>query len=131
MDRVNKSLWAKIKTWFLAKWKWVIGIFVGVLTISIAFLRRDAFHRENFKNSKENLEKEKKIISDAADALVEGTEKIKEEASIDQAEIEKEHDRSEEKLKDKKEKFLVESKESDTLASDLAKEIGADFVDSE
>ena len=131
MDQVNKTLWGKVKLWFLTKWKWVIGLFAGALAIAIAFARRDSLHRKNFENAKQVSNKEKKIIDDSNKSLVSGIEKINKESLEELALIEEESKQSEKKLENKKKEFLEKNRDSDTLAADLAKEIGVKFVDSE
>lgn len=126
-----KGILEKIKLWFVLKWKWVVGALAGILALAVTFYKRDAFHKENFENLKKNTDKEKKVTSDAAEKLVEESEKISREAAIAKEEILAEKEKEEISLRKKKGEFLEESIESDTLAEDLAEELGVDFIKNE
>lgn len=131
MGLKNNTMWARIKAWFLVKWKWVIGIFAGILAISIALVKRDTFWKENFKNLKDTTGKEKKIVEAASEKLTSGIEEINKKSEEDKKKIVEEKDKAREELEGRKKEFLEDSKKSDTLAEDIAKELGVNFVDSE
>jgi len=126
MDLINK-----IKAWLSAKWQWVVGAFVGIIALAATFYKRDAHFKKNFENLKKNTEAEKDIVENAAKEIVEESEKIRDIAEESKKQIIKSSEKAEEKLKKEKKEFFDDNKKSDTLAQDLANELGVDFVKTE
>lgn len=131
MGQTNSNMISEIKAWFVEKWKWIVGVFAGILALAIALYKRDAFYKKNFENIKQNAEAEKKIVEDSAKELVDKTEKITEEAKKSHEAIVVKNEKAVIELEKTKKDFLDEAKESDTLAEDIAKELGVDFVKTE
>ena len=130
MDQTNNIL-EKIKSWFVDKWKWITGLFVGLLALSLAFLRRDSFYKKNFENLKKSTDAERKVIEDAAKKASEETDKILQDADEAKEAVIKKNKKAADDLDKEKDEFLEESKNSDTLAEDIARELGVDFVKTE
>jgi len=128
MDQANNSILSRVKSWFVDKWKWILGIFAGLLALSAAFYRRESFYKKNFQNLKTTTEEEKKITETAAKKLVDQTENIVEDSNVEKKDIIEKNKKAEEDLKKDKEAFLDESRNSDTLAEDIAKELGVELV---
>ena len=126
MDLINK-----IKAWLSAKWQLVVGAFVGILAIAAAFYKRDAQLKKNFENLKKNTEAEKEIVENAAKEIVQESEKIRDIAEESKKQIIKSSEKAEKKLQKEKKDFFDDNKKSDTLAQDLANELGVDFVKTE
>ena len=73
--------------------------------------------------------KETDVNESARKKLTDGLESIKDETVKDLKAANDDADRREKDLKEKKKKFIDDAKDSDSLASNIADRIGAEFVE--
>jgi len=116
--------------WMKQKWKLVVGFLVAMLGL-FSLVLRNRNSKAVLKNAKESHKKEIKINEESSKALEEGLEDIHNESI---KEIEKVIDKTradKEAIEKEKGEFIKNSSDSKKLASDIAKHIGADFVEHE
>ncbi len=123
-------VWAKVWTWIKSKWQWVVGLFVGLITL-LTFLIRGRQQKEVLDAANKAHEKENQINEKAKDNLVEGLSKISEEKDEKIKEVLAESDAREKDLEVEKEKLADEAAKSDDLGKKIANLIGAEYVESD
>jgi len=120
-------IWAKVWAWIKSKWQWVVGLFVGLLTL-LTFLISGRQQKKVLDAANKAHDKENKINEKAKGDLVDGLTKISEEKDEKIKEALRESDKREEDLKKEKEKLVDESTNSDDLGRKIADLIGAEYV---
>ena len=120
---MTDSVWV----WLKEKWKVVTGALLVVAGI-FSIVLRNRNSKAVFKNAKESHEKETKINAEAERETTEGLKRIQEESNDRVADAIDVHKKKREEIKKEKSEFIKDSIASETLAEDIAKHIGAEFV---
>ena len=128
MDPKN-NIFTKIKQWLVAKWKWIVGIFSGLLILGFSLLRISNRDKENVENLKDTHAKEKEIIEKSHEKLTDETDKIRASEDVKRTELVEKFKEREKELQAKKDALAREARDSETLAKDLADKLGVDFVE--
>jgi len=81
------------------------------------------------QKANDSHDEENKANNEARKKLSDGLDLIKDETIKDLAKARDDADEREKKLKKEKKEFIEKAKNSETLASDIADKIGADFVE--
>lgn len=118
--------------WLKEKWKFVVGIGSALIGVLLFLLRINATSRkqkEILKKANESHKAELDVIKNAEKKKDQGLEKISEKGRQEIDKIHRDANQKDNTLRNEKEEFARLHEESDTLAKDLAEEIGADFVE--
>jgi len=118
--------------WFKEKWKAVVGVAAALIGGLLVLLRINSNARkqkEILKKANESHKAELDANKTAEKKKDAGLQKIHDESLKEVDRLHRTANKKDEDLRNEKEKFTQRQKESDTLARDLADEIGADFVE--
>ena len=126
-DKQKKDTISSALDWVEHRWKIVLG-FVVTLVASLSFYLRSKDMKKVLQNANDSHKKELEANKDANKKLSDGLEDIKDKTVEDLQRANEDSNRNEKDLKEKKKKFIEEAKDSDSLASDIADRIGAEFV---
>ena len=114
--------------WTKNKWETVVAVFaIGVTALMI--MLRIKGQKENFKNAKDSHEAEKKVNKKAEKELVDGLTTISNDKEEALENLDTSTTKEEELLIEEKDEFAKDASESNELGKDLAKLIGAEFVE--
>ena len=127
----NPNQFSKLKLWLISKWQWIAGIFGAILFFAVSLLRLSNHNKRNIENIRETHDKEKKVIEDSNDKLIEGLESIRKKDRDLDSDIHEKFDKKEKELETKKKELEEDSVGSETLGKDLADRLGVDFVTTE
>ena len=114
--------------WLRERWKVVLGSILGLLGVLSIYLRSKN-QKAVLAKANESHRKDNEINQKAIEKISEGFEEIDKEKSRKVEKAEKEFSEKLSKLSDEKESFVKESSKNSDLAKELAKEIGAEFVE--
>jgi hypothetical protein len=130
MSNKQEITFLSVLMWLKLKWKLVLG-FVVTLVASLSFYLRTKDMKKVLQKANDSHDEENNANDEARKKLSDGLEKIKDETI---EELNKAHDsanKKERQLQKEKKEFTERSKNSETLASDIANKIGADFVEND
>jgi biopolymer transport protein ExbB/TolQ len=116
--------------WLKLKWKLVLG-FVVTLVASLSFYLRTKDMKKVLQKANDSHDEENNANDEARKKLADGLEKIKDETIEELNKAHNSADKQERQLQKEKKEFVERSKDSETLASDIANKIGADFVEND
>ena len=119
--------------WVKERWQSILSAIAVIAGILLTLFKINSNSREQKKvlsKANESHKKEMEVMKSTEKELKEGLDELdhkkeKEISKINEEEVEKTS-----KLQKEKKDFVSNQKNSDDLAKNLAKEIGADFVDS-
>jgi len=127
-DNKQEITFLSVLTWMKLKWKFVLG-FVITFIASLSFYLRSKDMKKVLQKANDSHDEENKANNEARKKLSDGLDLIKDETIKDLAKARDDADEREKKLKKEKKEFIEKAKNSETLASDIADKIGADFVE--
>ncbi len=113
--------------WLKDRWKVVLGSILTLLGVLSVYARLRS-QKEILEKANESHEKDNKINDKALRDITAGFEKIEKEVSRESNNSKVSHEKKEKDLAIEKAEFEKETVESESLAKDLAKSLGAKYV---
>ena len=129
-DKQKKATISSVLDWVEHRWKIVLG-FVITLAASLSFYLRSKDMKKVLDQANNSHDKENNANDEARKKLSDGLQEIKDNVIDDLSKAEDNADKKERQLRKEKKEFIKKAKDSETLASDIADRIGADFVEND
>ena len=117
-------------TWVKEKWKVCVGLLIGLLGV-LSFLRRSRKAKEVLEHANKSHAAENKANQDALDEIAKASADIGLETAEKIEKSIKSHEKKSLDIEKEKQEFVEKSVENPDLAKDIAKHLGADYVESD
>lgn len=114
--------------WLKGRWKIALGSILGLLGIFSVYLRLRT-QKKVLQKANESHKKDLEINSNALETLTTGMEAINKSTADNLEKARIDHEDNIKDILHEKQEFIEQSKDDDNLARELAKQLGAKFVE--